>query len=337
MSGVDRPVIVLGCPRSGTTLLQVAVHAHPRMALPPETWLLVDAYRRRLDFGDLTERAGRERVAEWVLARRKTRDLGLDAVQLRQRIVSAPPTLGSCLGTVLQAYAERFGKTRWGDKRPGYYQDVRVLLRLFPDAQFVHVVRDGRDCVASLKRMPWWRTGSSNAVATWVEALELGRHWSRKLGPDTWHTVQYEHLLADPEAELRRLCGFLGETYDPAMLRTGEVAQVAVPRRKTWHSHTAQPMDSTRIAAYRTGLDHDELALIETVAGRWLEHYGYPLSGAGQPSRLLLQDYRLTSIKRRAARRKRALEDVVRDARSRAPVAALPRSEQLENRERADR
>jgi hypothetical protein len=238
---------------------------------------------------------------------------------------------------VLQAYAERFGKARWGDKRPGYYQDVRVLLRLFPDAQFVHVVRDGRDCVASLKRMPWWRAGSTHAFATWVEALEQGRHWSGELGPARWHTVQYEHLLAEPEAELRRLCGFLGETYHPAMLRTGEVAEVAVPQRKTWHARTAQPMDSTRIAAYRSGLDHDELALIEWVAGPWLERYGYPLSGAGRPSRLLLQDYRLTSIKRRAARRKRALEDVVRDARSRAPVAAMPHSIQLPNRDHADR
>ena len=322
MTGSDRPVIVLGCPRSGTTLLQLAIHAHPRMSMPPETWLLVDGYRSRLAFGDLTDPAGRERVADWVLSRRKARDLGLDAGELRGRIMAAPPTLGSCLGTVLAAYAERFGKPRWGDKRPGYFRDVRVLLRLFPDAQFVHMVRDGRDCVASLKRMPWWRHGSTEAAASWVHAMQLGDRWSRRLGSDTWHTLQYEHLVARPEAELGRLCAFLGEDFDTAMLRTDEAAQVAVPQHKTWHAHTAQPIDAARVSSFRTGLDRDEVALVETVGGRWLRRYGYDLTDVGRPPASLLRDYLVRTAKRRSSQRKRELGDLARDARARQPVGA---------------
>ena len=329
MTGSDRPVVVLGCPRSGTTLLQLAVHAHPRMSMPPETWLLVDGYRSRLQFGDLSERAGRERVADWVLARRKTRDLGLDAAELRQRILAAPPTLGSCLGTVLAAYAERFGKPRWGDKRPGYFRDVPVILRLFPDAQLIHMVRDGRDCVASLKRMPWWRHGSTEAAASWVHAMQLGDRWSGRLGNDTWHTLQYEHLVARPEAELRRLCAFLGEDFDPAMLRTDEAAQVAVPRHKTWHAHTAQPIDAARVSSFRTGLDPREVALVETVGARWLRRYGYELTGAGRPPAPLMRDYLVRTAKRRTSQRKRELADLVRSARDRQPTAALLTSGQL--------
>ncbi|WP_449066856.1 sulfotransferase, partial [Planomonospora algeriensis] len=73
---------------------------------------------------------------------------GLDAAEVTREIVDGPGTLGSALGIVLRAYAARFGKPRWGDKRPSYFKSVDVLLRLFPDAQFVHLIRDGRDCVA---------------------------------------------------------------------------------------------------------------------------------------------------------------------------------------------
>lgn len=148
-----RPIVVLGCPRSGTTLVQVALSAHPRIALPPETWALVDGYRAQLRFGDLAEPAGRDRLADWLLARPAVADLGLTPTQLRAAVHAAPPTLGSALGAVLQAYAARFGKPRWGDKRPGYYRDVAAVRRLLPTAQFVHVVRDARSCVASLKQM----------------------------------------------------------------------------------------------------------------------------------------------------------------------------------------
>ncbi|WP_344867088.1 sulfotransferase, partial [Planomonospora alba] len=118
----DRPVFVIGCPRSGTTMLQLMLHAHPRMAIPPETRFMIAAYQRRLRFGDLADPVCRRELAEWLVNRRQSRFhlLGLDAAETVERIVAGPPTLGSALGTVLRAYAARFGKPRWGDKRPSY-------------------------------------------------------------------------------------------------------------------------------------------------------------------------------------------------------------------------
>ena len=164
-----RPIVVLGCPRSGTTLLQVALHSHPRIAVPPETRLLVAAYRARLSFGDLRDPAARDRFADWVLARRAVRDLGVPKRELRRRVQAAPPTLGSALAAVLRAYADRFDKPRWGDKRPGYYRDVAAVRRLLPTAQFVHLVRDPRACVASLSQVPWWHDGTPGGAG------DLGR------------------------------------------------------------------------------------------------------------------------------------------------------------------
>src|SRR5690242_15483743 len=115
--GNERPIFVVGCPRSGTTMLQLMLHAHPRIAIPPETRFLLRAYAERGRYGDLGDPANRRRLAEWITTGKTAfADLGLDPTATVEEIVAAGPTLGSALGTVFRAYAERFGKPRWGDK-----------------------------------------------------------------------------------------------------------------------------------------------------------------------------------------------------------------------------
>src|SRR3954467_7175876 len=155
----DRPIFVVGCPRSGTTLLQLMLHAHPRIAIPPENRFVLPAYYARHRFGDLRIKENRRQLARFITAPRGTkfRDLGLDRRATRKAIVSGPPTVGSALGIVLREYARRFDSPRWGDKRPAYYERLDVILRLFPDAHIVHLVRDPRDSIGSLKAVSWAR------------------------------------------------------------------------------------------------------------------------------------------------------------------------------------
>ena len=185
---------------------------------------------------------------------------------------------------MLRGYAARFDKPRWGDKRPSYYRDVALVRRLLPDAQFVHVVRDPRACLASLQRAPWYQRSSEEALSTWCMAVDLGQRWARRLGPQTWHEVQYEHLLQEPEGELRRLCAFLGEEFDPAMTHPEALAPAVVPRRKTWHDRTRTPLDPSRATAYRDELAPDVLALVSTVARDRMERYGYPVDPGRAPA-----------------------------------------------------
>ncbi|MEJ3749871.1 sulfotransferase [Actinomycetes bacterium KLBMP 9797] len=283
--GTHRPVIVCGCPRSGTTLLQLMLHAHPRLAIPPETRFVLEAYRHRRAFGDLDAPDRRRALAGWIVDRPETRfaDLGLDADEVRAAIVAGPGTLGSALGAVFQAYARRFGKPRWGDKRPAYVTNVAVLARLFPDAQFVHIVRDGRDCVASLKRMPWHRGGVYQGVAAWARAVDHGRWAARVLGPSAYHELRYESLVANPEKELRALCGYLGEEFDPAMCDPAAQASVAVPGYKTWHARTHGAVGADRVGRWAGALEPWELGLCEAVLGDRLRACGYELAGAPPP------------------------------------------------------
>ncbi|MHB9850296.1 sulfotransferase family protein [Streptomyces krungchingensis] len=321
-----RPVFVLGCPRSGTTLLQLMLHAHPRIALPPETRFVLPAYEGRLGFGDLVERANRAGLARWITGRRQTRfhELGVDAGQVARRITDGPPTLGSALGIALKAYAEEHGKVRWGDKRPAYALHVAELLRLFPDAQFVHLVRDGRDCVASLLGMPWWHRGFHEAVATWSQVMDATRGHAETLGPGSWHELRFEDLVADPEGRLREVCGFLGEEYHPVMSEPHRMAGVGVPARKTWHRRTHGKLDASRAGSWATRLTPAQIALCDDVLGDRLVSRGYTLAGAVRPDPAELLRYRRVEFSRRAAHAKRRLLDRVTRVREPNPVACSP-------------
>jgi hypothetical protein len=320
--GTDRPIFVIGCPRSGTTLLQLMLHAHRRIAIPPETRFIVTAYTSRNKFGDLRIEANRRALASFIVGKRQTLfyDLGLDAQEITEEIAAGPPTLGSALGTVFRAYARRFGKPRWGDKRPGYYAYIPALMRLFPDAQLVHLIRDGRDCVASLKTMPWFKQEIYAAISTWREAIGNCRRAARTLPGDAYFELRYEQLVGDPAEHLAALCEFLGEEYDPAMIEPQKVANIAIPKRKSWHDDTREAVTSARARSWQQRLEPWEISLCEAVMGRQLRSLGYELSGAPRPSAAHLGRYAKVAALRRGAAYKRAMLDRLERTREPGPV-----------------
>jgi hypothetical protein len=328
----DRPIFVVGCPRSGTTMLQLMLHAHPRIAIPPETRFLLEGHRARRRFGDLREIENRRALARWIVTNPSTKvaDLGLDADAVQEEIVAGPPTLGSAMGIVFRAYARRFDKPRWGDKRPAYVDNIDVVLRLFPDAQIVTIIRDGRDCVASLKEMPWHKAGIEESMSAWARAVDLARAAGRRLGPERYHELSYERLVQDPAPALRGLCDFLGEEFDPAMTQPAAVAEVAVPAGKTWHKRTHEAVSDDRVGTWRQRLEPAEIALCEAVLGPRLRACGYEPAdvtpAAGPGSRLR---YATVATRHRLGRTRRAAQHGWDRVRRSTPVAARLTSREL--------
>ncbi|QKG22278.1 sulfotransferase family protein [Actinomadura verrucosospora] len=320
-----RPVFVLGCPRSGTTLLQQMLHSHRRLAVPSETRFVHVAYARRLRFGDLRAEPNRRALAEWITAGDGTKfdALGLDAAAVVDDIAAGPPTLGSALAAVFRRYAREHGKARWGDKRPSYFRKVPMLLRLFPDAQFVHLVRDGRDAVSSLARMPWYDGDVHSAALTWREAVDTGSRLARRLGPDRYYEMRYEDLVADPERSLFMLCGFLEEEYDEAMAEPHHHARRTVPAERRWHLRTHEAVNDRNVGAWAARMQPWEADLVEHVlAGRLLRH-GYALTGRDRPAAAHLARFQRTAAHRWRRQRSRAVRELRTRRGEPNPVASL--------------
>ena len=132
-SELIRPIFIVGSERSGTTLLRLMLHAHPRIAIPPQTKYVKKLYKRRLLFGNLAREDNRQKLARWFLAHfdasTKLDDLDIDPAVVRSA-VQATHSLGAALAQPLIAYAAKYDKLRWGDKRP-YYIKYLDKLRTF--------------------------------------------------------------------------------------------------------------------------------------------------------------------------------------------------------------
>ena len=91
----------------------------------------------------------------------------------------------------------RCGKTRWGDKTPGYLIEIDRLRQVFPNAKFIHLIRDARDVSLSLWRKGWFGPHLRNAARHWSESVRTGIEQGRLLPPGSYHEIRYEDLVRD--------------------------------------------------------------------------------------------------------------------------------------------
>ena len=279
-----KPIFIAGSERSGTTLLRLMLHAHPRIAIPPQTKYLRKLYKRRLLFGNLQKKKNREKLAVWFFDHfdksTKMNDLEIDQDSVRKGVLESK-SLGAALAVPWICYAKKHGKERWGDKRPYYIHHMEKLRQLYPDAQIIHLIRDSRDVIASLKKMPWWNNSLNYSAFNWKLAILHGINARMNTKLDEYLELRYEDLLAEPERELQRVCQFLGETYDPAMLQFQGIAQQAVPEYKMdWHSATRKPLNTKSIGRWEKDLSKKEISIVEWATGEEMVQLGYTLSKA---------------------------------------------------------
>jgi hypothetical protein len=265
------PLLILGVRRSGTTLLRVMLDRHSQLAVPDETYFvpqLADRHLRRVDPDSFLDDV--RRVVDW--------DVPLERV--RARIRPGMP-VGAAIGTVYAAYADERGKPRWGDKTPMYMQNLRLLERLFPDALFVHLIRDGRDAATSFLAMPpgivtetWMHPRTpADFACQWRTEVVAARRLGRRVGP-RYLEVRYEDLVADVESVLRRICDFAGLEYEPQLVDyAGNVDVSAKP-----HQQSLKQPPTKGLRDWRTRMPQADVAAFEHVAGDVLHELGYETS-----------------------------------------------------------
>jgi hypothetical protein len=270
------PLLILGVRRSGTTLLRVMLDRHSQLAVPDESYFvpqLADRHLRRVDPDDFVDDLRRlDTLAEW--------DVPLDKV--RGRLTPDMP-IGTAIATVYAVYAEQHGKARWGDKTPMYMQNLCLLERLFPDALFVQLIRDGRDAALSFLEMPrglvtetWMHPRTpADFASQWRTEVAAARRLGRRVGA-RYLEVRYEDLVVDVGAVLRRICEFAGLDHEPAMADyAGNVDVSAKP-----HQQRLRQPPTSGVRDWRTQMPAADVAAFEHVAGDLLHELGYETSAA---------------------------------------------------------
>jgi hypothetical protein len=268
-------VFVVGCGRSGTSVLRTVLDAHPDLAVAWEGRFVAPLGLRRARY-ERPEGFATDRLVADLLADRAVRtNLELDEDDLRAALAAPGPTdFPDAVRRVFAHWAAARGKARYGDKFPGYVLRIDLLAGMFPEARFVHIVRDGRDVALSSMAIQ-----DDDAVAlalNWRSRLTAGREAGARLGDARYLEVRYEALVADPEPVVKGLCGFLDLSYVEAMLafpgREGGVPGklAANPR----HVRLAEPL-SPGTTSWRREMDPADVAAFEAVAGDLLTECGY--------------------------------------------------------------
>ena len=286
----DPVPIVVGCPRSGTSLLAVMLDSHPMLAVPPETTFLAHVAGLEGPPGALRKRffeivtTDRITVSNWT-------DFGLDRDALRSRLEAIQPfTVAAGVRAFYAMYAESERKPRYGDKTPGYVFVMPSIAAVLPEAHFIHVIRDPGDTALSWRKT-WFAPSQDfrELGAAWRRHVEAGRRAGAMLGHYT--EVRFEELVLQPERELRRLCAFLSLVWDPRMLdyRAQGAARVARLRgrlhargpmisreeRQRIHTNLVQPPDAQRLGVWRREMTAEERRELETGAGPLVRELGY--------------------------------------------------------------
>lgn len=282
--------LVAGCGRSGTTLVRAMLDSHPDLTVTHEAQVLTALAGRR----DRYETSGGLQTDAFVrdlMGNAHFRAVGFGEPQVREALAAAAPTtFADAMRAVFAGIAAAEGKSRYGDKTPGYVARIPALARLFPEARFVHVIRDGRDSSLSYLDRGYGPRDVAEAAIRWESRVRRGRADGARLGPERYIELRYEELIADPAAALAPVCEFLGLTFAPEMLRYHERADqlLAVTRDPERFAHLAAP-PTGGLRDWRTQMDAADLALFEAIAGPTLRDLGYEVVNQRPPASLRAQ------------------------------------------------
>jgi hypothetical protein len=257
------PIIVGGCGRSGTTLMRVILDTHPHICCGPESRL----FQPRVP-------------SPPKLARR----FGLQEAAVN-RLFDSSGSQAEFIDRFFALYCEARHKPRWSEKTPRNVLYLDYIFEHFPKARFIHMIRDGRDTICSLRTHPRHKVvdGKIIKLNTWHPIEPCLERWINDVraglafrGDPRYVEIRYEDLVARPRETLAPLFDFLGEAFDERVLEYHrERGQSRDATHFPQNPEATRPMYNQSIARWQRDLTAEELALVKRDAGPLLQELGY--------------------------------------------------------------
>lgn len=253
MAGEQQPktFFLVGTTRSGTSLLGLMLGNHPEITFPGEFEFAVECMPSADAYPALPT------YYEWLSMDRHFRHHGC----------TIDPALP--YPALVRSFLDQMKRDAGGSRENlvgvAVHRHFDRLQRLFPEAHYIHLVRDPRDVARSWIEFGW----SGNAWAAGRTWDELERLWDRvasAIPPERVYALRFEDLVREPRAALEEICRRLGVPYTDAMLRYHETS-------------TYGPVDPTQVFKWRTALTPNQQRWIEGVAGEMLVARGYESCG----------------------------------------------------------
>ena len=261
----------VGTNGSGTTLHRAIFDSHSDLAIPGEAQFVAKLAGNRDKYE--TDGFDTARLVKDLRKQDRFENWGLDFADVEKALADPPvEDYPDAVRRLYLLYATQRGKGRYGDKTQANIHHLPLLADLFPEAKFIHAVRDGRDVALA-------HTDGAKieqVAVSWKRRVTAGREAGKELGPDRYIESRFEELIDDTETSVRRICEFIDLPFDPQMLKYYErasdiVSTTAVPDR---HKDIFLP-PTKGLKDWRRDLSDDQVARFEALAGNLLTAMGY--------------------------------------------------------------
>jgi hypothetical protein len=260
---------IVGCPRSGTTMVQQALNRHSAITIPPETKFFFSFF-------------GQPRKNQLRHIERLNTDLDIQLPAPAAHITTTAE--GRAFYELMaQQYIERSPKkdiTYFGEKTPEHTGHLPRIRQMFPDAKIVVLYRDGRDVASSLTRMPWMSSSLYANFVIWLYYHTIMQR-AKAESPAHMYFARYEDIVANPRRELQGILRFLDLPYEAAVAE-GEGNRDGVPVREyAWKERAFRRISTKRIGVFRRELSGEQIEVLERLGKHALSSLGYELLSDG--------------------------------------------------------
>ena len=272
-------LFVLGPARGGTTYLTDLLDDWFDYGMGPEGTYIGQFYNQARKYGELGDKNNLKRLVEdlskcemlEIMRHAWSEDIRVDIKPEHIMSNINQPDLRHALYAVLAAVMDVRGKQHLGSKDPSFWRYWPVLEELFGDnANYLCIVRDGRDVALSLLGQNWGERSAYIAAKNWVAFIDAVDELSNSAAGSRFKLIKYEDLLSTPASTIATIEAF---------------TKVRLPSEK--RDELVSTITNSKFAGnfnkWKHKMPSKDIATFETVAGHWLEHYGYDMTGSARP------------------------------------------------------
>lgn len=277
----NAPVFVLGCPRSGTTLLYDMLLSAGGFAVYLAESNVFNVLAMR--FGDLRSLSNRQKLLRVWLGSKLYRATGLEPAQIEKKVLAECRNPADFLQIVMDELTRVQGMQRWAENSPECLLHLPLIKQLIPNALVIHIIRDGRDVATSLERVryvrpfPWEeRQNLIGSGVYWEWIVQRGRSYGKLLGAD-YMELNFEDLIASPQPTLNRVGEFLEHPLDYGRIQKVAYGSVSKPNTsfKSESNTSFNP-----VGRWKKSFSPERLERFERMMGETLKQLGYRLESA---------------------------------------------------------
>jgi hypothetical protein len=278
-------LFILGKSRSGTTLLQSILNSHPDIIGSPESKFIMVLYPRFAHIREWSEKNVYDFIRELYNFPFFSKRWNVDKALLTNYLLTEKNHLNYAIACKVVYYLRGQNKQNvhyLSDKNPDYFLFLKQLFKLFPEAKFIHLVREPKDNVLSTIRA-FEGTNSFRIATKWLAVNTIIERIKIKM-PDKSITVKYENMVKNPEMILKSICAFLEIPFTPEMLDRNMTEAVKrnsaiVELPKNRQANLFKPISSSSVGKWKTDMKPFDIAAVEFIAGKYAaEQYGYQIN-----------------------------------------------------------